>query len=267
MRLNIITGTNFIDINDTQIDLIGQGLIQGRRQLVIVPDRFSLTMERLILDKLNLVATFNVEVVSFARMSSKMLARLNAPQVLSSLGATMVIEMLLLEHEKELLCFGSTIKTISFASILFDSIAQLKSCKISPIDLLNSIENIKNKSLQLKLHDIALIYKYYEEYLSDVYIDSNNKLQLLCENIADSRDFERTDVHFCNFDSMTNQGLDVVKVLSRQANSVNIGVTLPKREQANAEIYNLEMYNNLQVLSKNLNITPTFLSANSPSPT
>ncbi len=266
MRLNIITGTNFIDINDTQIDLIGQGLIQGRRQLVIVPDRFSLTMERLILDKLNLVATFNVEVVSFARMSSKMLARLNAPQVLSSLGATMVIEMLLLEHEKELLCFGSTIKTISFASILFDSIAQLKSCKISPIDLLNSIENIKNKSLQLKLHDIALIYKYYEEYLSDVYIDSNNKLQLLCENIADSRDFERTDVHFCNFDSMTNQGLDVVKVLLRQANSVNIGVTLPNREQANAEIYNLEMYNNLQVLSKNLNITPTFLSANSTLP-
>ena len=190
MKLNVITGTNFIDINNTQIDLIGQGLKQNRKQLVIVPDRFSLTMERMILDKLNLTATFDVDVVSFARLSSKMLSKTNAPQVLSSLGATMVIEMLLLEHEKELRCFGNTIKTISFASILFDSIAQLKSCKISPLDLFNSLDGLNNKSLQLKLYDIALIYKYYEEYLSNVYIDSNNKLQLLCENIADSKDYE-----------------------------------------------------------------------------
>lgn len=266
MKLNVITGTNFIDINNTQIDLIGQGLKQNRKQLVIVPDRFSLTMERMILDKLNLTATFDVDVVSFARLSSKMLSKTNAPQVLSSLGATMVIEMLLLEHEKELRCFGNTIKTISFASILFDSIAQLKSCKISPLDLFNSLDSLNNKSLQLKLYDIALIYKYYEEYLSNVYIDSNNKLQLLCENIAESKDYENTDVHFCNFDSMTQQGLDVLKILLRQSNSVNVGIIIPQKEQANVENYNLELFVNIEYLSKTLNIKPIFFSSNSTLP-
>ncbi|MBO5103196.1 MAG: hypothetical protein J6C13_03820, partial [Clostridia bacterium] len=106
MKINLVVGDNSLDVVDTQIQVIGQGLKQGRKQLIIVPDRFALSMENLVLQKLNLTASFDIDVVSFARLSSKVISRIQAPQVLSSLGATMVIEMLLLQHEKELVCFG-----------------------------------------------------------------------------------------------------------------------------------------------------------------
>lgn len=261
MKINLVVGDNSLDVVDTQIQVIGQGLKQGRKQLIIVPDRFALSMENLVLQKLNLTASFDIDVVSFARFSSKVISRIQAPQVLSSLGATMVIEMLLLQHEKELVCFGNTIKTVAFASVLFDSIAQLKSCKISPLNLKNCIDSVKNKSLKLKLTDLALIYQYYEDYLSNVYIDSNNRLKLLCNTIEESTDYENTDVHFCNFDSITEQGLDVLKVLLKQSNGVTIGVVLPEKSQQNADMYNLEMFQNISVIARNLNIKPTVLYA------
>lgn len=257
MKLNFVLGDNFLDVTDNQISLINSGLKQGNKQLIIVPDRFALTMENLILQKLNLTASFDIDVVSFARLSAKTLTRVQAPQVLSSLSATMVIEMLLLEHEKELKCFGNTIKTIAFASTLFDSISQLKSCKITPSDLQNNLEKITNKSLRLKLEDIALIYRYYEEYLSDTFVDSNNKLKLLCKTIQDSQDFENYDVHFCNFDSITEQGLDVLKMLLLKSKSVSVGMVVPTNENNNKEIYNIELFTSLSNLANNLHITPT----------
>ena len=237
MEISCVVGDNFNDITSKQIALIGAGVSKGRKQLVIVPDRYSLTMENRILDELKLTATFDIDVVSFARLGSKMLSRVQAPQVLSSLGATMVIEKILTEHSNELKCFGNTAKTIAFASALFDSIAQLKSCKITPADLKNNIDRVHSHALSLKLNDIALIYEYYEQFLSAEYIDSNNRLALVSEIIDGSEDFENVDVHFCNFDSMTERGFDILRMLIRKAHSVSIGLLAPSNEQKNANIY------------------------------
>ncbi len=260
MKILYTLGDNFNDITSAQIAEIGKNLSAGRKQLVIVPDRYSLTMEERILKELNLVATFDVDVVSFARLSSKLLQRVQAPQVLSSLGATMVIEKILTEQGDKLKCFGSTAKTIAFASILFDSIAQLKSCKITPNDLRENADKVRSPALKLKLNDIALIYECYENFLSNEYIDSNNRLALACEIIGDSRDFENTDVYFCNFDSMTERGFDILKILVQKAHSVNVGILAPSETQGNKTTYTTDIFEHMMLLTKSLNITPSIIS-------
>ena len=260
MQVFFVTGDNFHDITSEQIRLIGKGLEQGRKQLVLVPDRFSLTMEDRIMRELNLTATFDIEVASFARLASKVLSTVNAPQILSSLGATMVIEKIITDHARELNCFQNTSKTIAFAGVLFDSIAQLKSCKVTPGDIENNLENIKNSALKLKLQDIALIYKYYEEFLGSVYIDSNNRLTLLGEVLRDTIDLEKTDIHICNFDNTTDRALDVIKILVRSANSVSVGLLTPAEHQNNSDIYIRDMSSYFYALVKNLGITPNIIS-------
>ncbi len=266
MQLNFVFGDNFNDITSEQISLIGKGLKNNKKQLVIVPDRFSLTMENRILKELNLTATFDIEVVSFARLASKVLSKENAPQVLSSLGATMVIEKIITDHANELQCFKNTSKTIAFASVLFDSIAQLKSCKVTPADLFKNMDNIKNNALRLKLNDIALVYKYYEDFLANDFIDSNNRLTLLGEIITDSIDFENTDVHLCNFDSTTARALDVVRIMIKHANSFSVGLLVPEQNQKNGDYYISDMQNYFFTLSKNLGITPNFITAKNTMP-
>ncbi len=259
MKIKCVFGDNFHDITSGQIKLIGDGLDRGKKQLIIVPDRYSLTMEKRVLRELNLKATFDIDVVSFARLANKVLTRVQAPQILSSLGATMVIEMLLTIHERELVCFRNTAKTIAFASVLFDSIAQLKSCKITPIDLEKNIDNLRNSALRLKLKDIALIYKYYEEFLSTQYMDSNNRLQLLGKEIADGQDFEDCDIHICQFDNITEQGLDLIKILVQKANSISVGLLFPNKEQNNKECYTKELANYILPLAENLNTTSDYI--------
>ena len=259
MKIKCVFGDNFHDITSGQIRLIGEGLKENRKQLIIVPDRFSLTMERRVLKELNLRATFDIDVVSFARLANKVLTRVQSPQILSSLGATMVIEMLLTKHENELVCFKNTAKTIAFAGVLFDSIAQLKSCKISPVDLERNIDNLRNSALRLKLKDIALIYKYYEEFLSTQYMDSNNRLKLLGKEIAEGHDFEDYDIHICQFDNITSQGLDLINILTQKANSMSVGILFPNKEQNNREVYTQELANYILPLAKKLNITPDYI--------
>ena len=266
MEISCVIGDNFNDITSRQISLIGAGVEKGRKQLVIVPDRYSLTMENRILDELNMTATFDIEVVSFARLGSKMLSHIQAPQVLSSLGATMVIEKILTEHASELKCFGNTAKTIAFASVLFDSIAQLKSCKITPTDLKNNVDRVRSHALSLKLNDIALIYEYYEKFLSTDYIDSNNRLALVSEIIGGSEDFENIDVHFCNFDSMTERGFDILRMLIRKAHSVSVGLLAPVPEQRNANIYIPDMQTSVLALANKLGVTPHFYKADNSMP-
>ena len=262
MKFNVILGESFVDITKTQIAMIGQGIKSGRKQLVIVPDRFALTMENQILQELNITATFDLDVVSFARLSSKLLST-SDNQTLSSLGASMVIEMILLQQEKNLKCFKNTAKTIAFASVIFDSISQLKSCNILPQDLFNSLESIKNDSLKLKLFDIAIIYEKYEEYLAQGFVDSNNRLDLLCQAIEENQDFINYDIHFCNFSSITQKGLDLLKMFTKRANSVNFGVVMPNEDCNNAEMFNTEVYDSILPLIKNLNIKPSFFEAGS----
>ncbi len=261
MKIKCVFGDNFFDITNKQIELVGQGIAKGKKQLMIVPDRYSLTMERMVLEKLKIKASFDIDVVSFARLASKVLSRVQAPQILSSLGATMVIEMLLTTHEKELSCFKNTAKTIAFASILFDSIAQLKSCKITPQDLYNSIDKLQNSALKLKLNDIALIYKYYEDFLSTQYMDSNNRLKLLGQELENSIEFENYDIHICQFDNITEQGLDLIKILAKQSNSISIGLLVPNKDQNNADCYTKELANFVLPMTKNLNITPDYIEA------
>lgn len=260
MKLNIYTANNQTDIMHSQLGYIKQNLKSGRKQYIIVPDKFSLTMEKEVMQGLNLNASFGFEVLTFARFAN-LIVDIKDSKILSSLGATMIIQMLLEKHKAELKCFNKTIKSINFASVIFDSIAQLKACNITASSLKNALPNIKNKLLQSKLSDISFIMQKYEDYLGQEYIDSANRLQLLSQGLKYSQVLKDIDVHFCHFDTTTPKALDIISQVLKTANSVSVGVVVADKNQPNKYIYDDKMLKDILDISKDCALTPNIIEA------
>ena len=78
MNLNIVTsGTLFEATKETLKKIDYKNLEQ--KNLVVVPDSFSMQAENLIFDSLNIKSTFNISVVGISRLASKILKEHNIP--------------------------------------------------------------------------------------------------------------------------------------------------------------------------------------------
>lgn len=260
MKFTILNANNQTDLLNEHILRIGKGLKQNRKQVVVVPDKFSLTMEKDIMQKLDLSASTDFSVYTFATLSELMLKKSNV-KVLSSLGATYVVQMLLDKHKSELKCFLKTNKTINFASVIFDNISQLKSCNITPAMLKGASLKVENKLLEAKLLDIALIYEKYEEYLKNSFVDSANRLSLLSDRIRQTTSFSDVDVHVCNFSSLTAKNLDVIGSLIKSAKSVCMGIVVADKGQPNGYLFKSDVMESVLSMCKQLKTTPNFVSA------
>lgn len=237
-----------------QIEKIGEGLKNGKEQYVLVPDRFSLNAEKLIMQKLNLVSSFDFQVLNFSRLANMVIGKTNK-QVLSMLDAVMIVQFLLKKNNDKLVCFNKMPLSTSFAKVLFDTISQIKSCKITPSKLSQIVSKLKDGNLKLKMQDISLVYTLYEDYIKDNFVDSNNKIGLLCEKLSSSEIFKNADVHFCNFTDFTAQDYDVIENTIKCANSTSITILEPK-EQNNKDIYLSKMKTVLNEICERLDVTP-----------
>ncbi len=263
MKVTTFVANNNFDAVDEQIKLIGRGLQNNVEQFVIVPDRFSLSCEKLIMEKLNLTASFDFQVLSLSRLAGLVLGKKFDKKILSMLDAVMIVQFLIKKNKDRFVCFSSIPATTTFAQSLFDSISQIKSCKITPTMLKNATEKLEDGNLKQKMQDIALVYELYENYISENFVDSNNKIGLLCEKLKSSQIFEGKDVHFCNFQDFTAQDFDVVKNSIKCAKSVSLTVKLPNKNQPNADVFLRDTQTALKQIFDELNLRPEIVFCDS----
>ena len=254
MKVTTFCSNNFFQALNLQIDSAKIGLKNKRKQFFIVPDRFSLGMEKYLMKNLETLASFDVDVLTFPRLANMVIGDFGSKKLLSKLDAVFLIQLILQQNEDKFVCFKKTVKTVSFASVIFDSIAQIKSCGITPAQLKNCVDKISNINLKQKMQDMCLVFEKYEEYLKNTYIDSSSRLNLLCESLKDSLIFENADVHFCRFDDLTNQGLNVLKHITQKAKNVTIGILTPAPLQPNADVYLTSLINGVESVCDELGI-------------
>ena len=240
-----------------QIDFISKCQKSGRKQFIVVPDRFSLTMEKLVMERLNLVSTFNICVVTFSKLAGLVIKNDKSKKVLNMLDGVIITEHILKKNKDSLKCFGKIPASTGFAKVLFDSFSQLKSCKITPGMLRYELNKQTNENLKLKISDIAFVYDEYEKFISSKFLDSNNKLGLLCEKMKTSQIFDGCDVHFCNFLDFTQLQYDVLKEAIKCSNNFSISTILPEKEQNNKDFYVCDVALKIDEICEELNAKVT----------
>ncbi len=187
--------------------------------VVIVPDRFSLLSEKLLLQLLSSKALFNVRVENLTSFSVELLGKLGVKldEVLSS-GEVLLLTQKAIENVKNQL---STFKKsrIAFSYEISKLLSQFKSSGVRADDLNENAAGIAGA----KYHDLKLIYSEYQRLLADK-LDANERLALLNNSLKEGEFLANTKLYFAGFDAFTKEGYSLIKKLVPLAKEVSFSL-------------------------------------------
>lgn len=170
--------------------------LSNEKIFLIVPEQSNLSAEQNLIKALNVNALMNCQVLTLSRMAFRILeeqAR-EKRQTLTKSGKAMIIYDILKKEEKNLRFLGKSDKNVD---IVINMTTELKKHNITEKSL-EEIE-IQDNYLKLKLEDIKLIYKKYNEKIKDDFVDENDILGLISEKIKDSKMFENSLIYIDDF--------------------------------------------------------------------
>lgn len=204
------------------------------RRIIFCEDKFTLALELAIAKEHG--GTFGTHVYSFNRYMHKHLPL--DKKILSTEGCSLVVKGLLLKHKSELTCFKNVYDP-NLASTVYELIAQLKSARVTPEDILHAYQE-STGNLKRKLKDIHLIFKAYEEYVEQNGLtDGNNRLYRLPQHFNEDSNIKNTKVIIAGFPSLNRTLCDIFKSLVKNAHSVDFVLVAGD----NSGVYTNETFN------------------------
>ncbi len=171
-----------------------------KKHILFVPDRFSLSYQKAVLEYLDIKGTFDIEVSSFPRLANKLLQ--NKKRLLDKQAEIMLLRKVIDDNKDCLHCFGRIGKNADFANDMYAAISQIRNSNIS-IERMQEVADKLPKRIADKTKDIAKIYHDYIKYMQDGYADGTSKLQALCDLIYDGA-LNDCEVYISDFTSFSD---------------------------------------------------------------
>lgn len=194
-----------------------------RKIYIITPEQFSFTLEQKLLNSLEKRAVINAEVITFNRMAYRVAGEVSGltKTNLSKCGKAMLIYRILSMKKDELKFLNKSDENVD---IISTQIRELKKHNILKEQLKEVIDNTKNQYLKLKLTDLYILYNKYEEEISNKYIDEEDNLTILAQNLEKSIMFKNSLIYIDEFVGYTQQEYEIIRKLLKTAKQVNITV-------------------------------------------
>ncbi len=220
------------------------------KHTVIVPDRASLEAERALLKALG--GSFNAEVKTFRRLSSSILPKYD---YLSKQAGIMALTGIIKDNRERLTCFTKGVETQGFVENMYDTISMMKYCRITPKMLTTDLP----KGVQAKARDISVIYQAYLDFTKDRFVDSADKMELLCEAIANTDFCADGYFYLYDFDNFSAQELAVVEQLMLKSRGVYIACCVSD-DQRDRYLYLNDIYQGVLNVCKRNGIQPNIVN-------
>lgn len=214
---------------------------------MITPEQFSYMQEKMLLDSLETSAVLNAEVITFNRMLDRVGTEVGGTyeNLITKSSKAMLIYSILQENKDNLTFLGKSDDNLELA---IKTITEFKKHSVKIEDLEKNANEVEDKTLKLKLNDMALIYKTYENLMKEKFIDEDDKLTKLGKLLEKSTMFEDALVFVDEFAGFTSQEYKILKQIMKKAKKVIITACIDYKAQT--EIFNP----NKQVVEKIINL-------------
>lgn len=226
MKLNLIYGRSGSGKSKYIYEDIKKNI--GKNKIfLIVPEQCNLSAEKKLFEILEKKSLIDVEVLTLSRMAYRVSNEIGGnPCHLSKAGKDMLIFDLLSKEKNNLNFLGKSEKNIDIVNRMF---TEFKKHGI----LLEDLKNVKieNEYTTLKLKDIELLYEKYEEKLQNNFIDENDALTILAEDLAKTDMFKNTNIYIDEFLGFTYQEYRVFEELCKQCDEITVGVATDNLEK------------------------------------
>ena len=203
--------------------LIEEG--KANKIYIITPEQFSFTAERKLMDEMEKIgygAVISAEVLTLSRMAYRVMQEVGGGlESLSKCGKAMLVYSILSNNQKNLKFLGKSDENIDLSIRV---ITEFKKHGVSVKDLLSEISGVEDLYLKNKLQDMSLIYKEFEDKISESYIEDTDLLTLLAENLDKVDLVKNSIIYIDEFSGFTYQEYQVIKEFLRLAKEVNITI-------------------------------------------
>lgn len=240
--INLFTSLTFNDGLNKLIELMKKTDVNNleNNHIILVPDKYSLNIEKQVLENLDGKGALNIEVLTFSRLILR-LKEIDIKKYIQLSDAVMIIKKLCLENCDKFKTFSKSANLKTFAENMLLIINQFKSSSISCQMLKDSLKNL-NKSFSKKLFDIVLLYEKYTGFLGDDYFDSSDMLRELPVILKQSEFIKSCNVYVIGFDSLTSQGENCIYALAKFSKSLNLFAVKTDRPDLEKINYVYEKY-------------------------
>ena len=232
---------------------IAEQIEKGNTKIyIITPEQFSFTAENKLLAEVKEGAVLQAEVLTFARMAYRIMQETGGAidTTLSQVGKSMLVDAILRKQKKNLTFLGNSDENIE---VVENAITEFKKHCISTQKLEEVSQKLEDTYLQAKVKDLTTVYEEYQNYLQEGYIDENDTLDKLVQNIEKSQQFVDTLIYIDEFAGFTMQEYQIIEKLLSMAKRVTINVTtdsLWQKEVQEEDIF----YDNKKTIERILSI-------------
>lgn len=253
MKLKIIYGKAGSGKSTYLFNYIKEIIQKPQKIYIITPEQFSFTAERNLLESTK-GAAINAEVLTFSRMAYRVINEVgNNLKNIEAFGKSMLIYDILDENKKDLQFLGKNMQNVEVAG---KTITELKKHNITEGKLSEAIEKAEDKFLKMKLQDIEEIYNKYEEKIKENFLDENDTLTILADNIKNTDMFKSAVFLIDEFAGFTPQEYRIIEELMKTAKEINVTMTMDKLQNEINQETDI-FYSNKIAINKLLDIAKT----------
>ena len=224
MSLRLICGRSGTGKSAFCFEEIKNRINNKEKIYIITPEQFSATAEQKLLEKLECGSSLQAEVLTFARMAYRVMQEVGGvgEASLSKAGQAMLIYDILEKEKKNLAFLGKSSQNIELVKT---QLTELKKHAVTVEMLKQSIYEVENRYLQEKLKDIITIYEKHQNKLKGKYIEENDRLEILSEQLEKTDMFKNSLIYIDEFTGFTKQEYKIIEKLLKTAKQISITIT------------------------------------------
>ncbi|MFV0528778.1 MAG: PD-(D/E)XK nuclease family protein [Lachnospiraceae bacterium] len=200
---------------------------------MIVPEQSTMQVQEELLLLHPDGALLNIDVLSFQRLAFRVFeeAGEDSRTLLEETGKSLILQKVAQEKREELSYLGSQMHKPGYIEEVKSLLSEFMQYDISS-DRLEEMaqESEEGSLLQMKLQEIGVLYRGFEEFLAQRYITSEEVLDVLRRNIPDSVKLKDAVVVFDGFTGFTPLQNKVVYELLRRCSRLLVTVTMDCEE-------------------------------------
>lgn len=205
----------------------------GRFFLVIVPEQFTMSTQRQLVELHPRHGLMNVEILSFERLAYRVFDELgvNTASVLEETGKNLVVRRVASMMKDELPVLGHNMRKPGFISQVKSLISELSQYHISPEEFEEMIATPgMSQSFYQKGADLLRLYQGFLDFIDEKYITSEQLLEKLTEVVEDSLFVKDSIIVLDGFTGFTPVQNQLLLRLFPMAAEVRCAITIDPRE-------------------------------------
>lgn len=191
----------------------------GKDVLLIVPEQYSFETEKTVLETYGESFFAQLAITSFARLPDRIARQVGKSkgQRLDDTGRYILMNLALDDVKDQLTLLQGKSSSGELVQQLLDVSREMKSCAVHPNDLSAAARSSALSSLQEKGKEIALVLEAFDTYVQQSYLDPQDDLERLAEQLAAYPDMFRDAVIIVDsFHGFTQPENKILELLLRR---------------------------------------------------